>query len=405
MDKLENTELYTLGFISFLIIYRNLLEIKVGVILLKQMYSKIIFKFQKNTNRKTLPISVIFTLTIFVLVIPILIILFTLFLIYRQVVNIVLKIKYGHKYRGLVEGADAFHTVDSTNNVINALWIMKVKKEVSPQDFFKNIQGAFWNLRKYPKFTSIFLKSFGYSYMIEGDLTVDDCIRKMKTIDCKNDQMSKEELLKLLDQYCNSPLLNETISWEMVVGIQPLKWKQDEYNYYPAIFRVNHAVADGVTLTKLLVGAIGDRINTKIEEVLINHANFAFNKSRRLSLKAFVNLYDKVKIIFEALLKSLYVIILAPSAIIVNFMLKGKDKNILQRPKLSGEKFLVYSCEDSQEYFNKTKSIKNRIPRTAFPDVILTAFAASLNDYFKMVCISFCSVLKQIILNLDSPST
>ncbi|KAF2899809.1 hypothetical protein ILUMI_06376 [Ignelater luminosus] len=294
--------------------------------------------------------------------------------VYRQIVFMVLKIKYGSKFGGLLKGSDAFHmTSESSDHVINSLLMFKCAKDFTANMLYQNMREVVQNMQQRTKFNSRFQTSFGYTYMLKDELRVDDCIKEMRIIGSRQIKLSKPEFLELLNEYCNLELPQDnTVPWEILVGQQPIYWEDDEFTYLPLLFRNQHAIADGITLLQVMVSVLSDK-----EE---NNDNSA-TRSEPSPFKKNI-IIEHIRCAIKAALVSLYVLLLIPAACVTNFLLKGKDSNILCGPTLGKIRHFVLDFEFSSNYVSVIKEIKWRIPGTSFPDVVLTAFSASLNDYF-----------------------
>ncbi|KAF2892498.1 hypothetical protein ILUMI_13676 [Ignelater luminosus] len=310
------------------------------------------------------PLWIIPVLLIITICIPIAITVLCTFALYRECVRIILKIKYGERFGGLLNGSDAFHTTGETmQHLIHSLLVYQCPKTMSIQEFYKILETNLRKIYSLPKFNVILKKEFGYSYMLKETSNFDTAFRKMKLINTEDHKLSKVELMLLVDEYANSPLPKDNlIPWEVLVGSQSIKWRDEEHNYYFSFDSYHHALADGVALLKLVVAA---------------HAGNEQNTTARVSRKNFNVTIKFLKLSLEKVLA----LILIPSWYVSSLILKGRDQNILKRKKLSNQFHFVTNVEDSG-YVQKIKRIKNKIAGVSFSDVLLTAVSASFNEFF-----------------------
>lgn len=251
-------------------------------------------------------------------------------------------------------------------HLMNCLIMFQCTKEMSPRVFYDNIKEVVQKMHQKRKLNSKFFTYCGYSYMLEDELNINNCIRKMKTVGDQKYKISRTEFLSLLTECCKLDLpSNNTIPWEIMVGPQKVNWKNDGYDYYPLIFRCDHVVADGITLMEIMITIFSDKQSS---ETL-----YKPKEKKHLAL---------IKIFAKITLKGLHMLMLFPAFCISNLILKEKDHNILRGPSLSKQSFYWLSVDDSSGYVQKIKAIKNAIPGISFSHVVMAAFSASLNDYF-----------------------
>lgn len=238
---------------------------------------------------------------------------------------------------------------------------------MSLQELYEILEERLYKVYLLSKFNISFKKEFGYSYMLKEKSNFEAGFRKMKLIKSENHKLSRNELMQLIDEYSNVDLPNDNlVPWELLIGSQPIEWRDDKHNYYFSLGRYHHAIGDGVALMKLMIGAYGDiEKNTKGASVQFSKKNF------NATMK-----------IFKLFIEKFVALILIPSWYVSTLVLKGRNKNILKRKKLSNQFHYVMNVEDSSDYVQKIKRIKNKIPDVSFSDVLLTAISASLNDFF-----------------------
>lgn len=280
----------------------------------------------------------------------------------------ILKIIYGERFVGFLNGPDAFQTIgEPIQHVINGVLIYQCPKSMSVHQFFEILQERYRKADVVPKFQVIFKKQFGYSYMLK-ESCFDISFRKMKVMNAENYKLSKTELMVLINEYANAQMpKDDTVPWEFLVGSQSIDWGEDRYyNYYFVLPRYHHAIGDGVALMKLTVAANANKKNT----VTLKHVS-----------ERNVNVIMKI---FQTFLA----IILIPSWYVSSFVLKGRDKNILKGKQWRKQCHYALKIEDHTAYVQKVKKIKSQILGVSFSDVLLTAISYSLNEFFNKVCLS-----------------
>lgn len=239
---------------------------------------------------------------------------------------------------------------------------------MSPPEFYETLKEKLRETYALPKFNVAFKQDFGYSYMLREKSNFNNGFRKMEAINTENYKLSKTELMLLLNEYANSDLPKDnTIPWEILIGSQPTEWKHDNYNYYFALCRYHHAIMDGVALTELTLASHAGKDNTKTaSEHALTRTNVTMTLCR-LYTEAFLT------------------VILIPSWFVSHFVLKRRDKHMLEGIKLSKQCHYVISTEDHPGYIEKVERIKSKIPGVSFSALLLTAISASLNEFFTKV--------------------
>ncbi|KAF2889491.1 hypothetical protein ILUMI_16682, partial [Ignelater luminosus] len=227
------------------------------------------------------------------------------------------------------------------------------------------------------KFQAQILNSFGYPYLVKQKFNFSkDCVQKMKTLDCAKKRVDKQQFYELLNYYCNAPVPeNGKQLCQILVGTQPVNWKNDDFDYYPIIAKIHHAVADGVSLLKMMVAITADKLEVSkkpLNSVKQDKGSSFVNKQ----LKRFIDGLERIKMVFV-------IICLHPSLLVTYFTYKAKDDNIFYNTSLTQKTLLGINSEKGTAYVEKIKKIKEKLPGTAFPTILIAAFSASLSDYFK----------------------
>ncbi|KAF2891426.1 hypothetical protein ILUMI_14747 [Ignelater luminosus] len=266
--------------------------------------------------------------------------------------------------------------------------MVRCKKDTSSEEFYEICRKTMVKTSVLKKFQSLLCKSFGYSYLIKQELDIlQDCMGKIKALDCSEKKLDKQQLHELLNYYRNAPMpKNGKVPYHILIGTQTVNWKNDDFDYYPVIMKVHHAVADGVSLLKMMVAVVADKLEVTKEPInplnRLEHArNDVFVNKK---LKKFINGLGKLKMLL--LISFLY-----PSLVVAYFTYKARDNNILHNNTLLTHQTLIgINSEMGTAYVEKIKKIRAKLPGTAFSSILIAAFSASISDYFKKVLLKYC---------------
>ncbi|CAH1277821.1 unnamed protein product [Diabrotica balteata] len=314
------------------------------------------------------------------ILLPFIITIACLLFLYKTAVSVFLQIKYGSQYLGLLESQDAVWTTeDLSKSVIDVIVTIKCKK--APDLFieeFKNRLQTKWLSRpkEYPKLTSTIENCLGYSFYLKGNFSVNSCV---DTEYFAEDFIDIDYIQSYLTARSKKGLpKNNKIPWEIV--FIPSKTTV-YYNELYMVLRLSHIIGDGASLINFFVNTILDQPVTTSLSIQPSLQKSPINTLR-----------EKIETIIKA-----------PAIQLYQHLIKEKDVNILHRQKLSGERLFVGVSEKKANLINCVKRIKRKIPSTTFMEILLTAFSASLNDYFKKVnsllLSSVCSIIPSGVLN------
>ncbi|KAF5301763.1 hypothetical protein FQR65_LT08746 [Abscondita terminalis] len=298
-----------------------------------------------------------------------------MFWTYRHLIRCYLKIKYGSEFISLCEGRDAVYSANAKeDSMVMTLFVGEVSADTEPSEVFERLRHVFnakymGNREKLQKYHCTMHSFSGYTYMLKNSISIDDCVRKMKTINGK-DEITKEELISIINEYQNAKYLkNDGLLWDVIVGVQPVQWKAKEgIKYYPILFRFHHGIGDGFSFSEFIFGVLLDK-------------NFDENISRETYLyktsdnSSWLTTFDKV-------VTYLYGTFYMTTLLVVEKMIKDSKPNLLFRPKLNKTSLLCAEVDDG-EYFKKIKFIKSSVRGVSFSDIILAAFSYSLDEYCK----------------------
>lgn len=301
-----------------------------------------------------------------------------------------MKAKHGSKFGGLLRGTDSFWAIqDESSNLITILMTVKCSRQANVNIYqrVKRIlyEKFFKDGSRYPKMLSSLRYFGGYSYLIQDDVRLQQCVRKMTK------EEEEEILMEQVGKYCSSgfDVINRRGLWEAIVGTKPSK-TEAEFLYYPIVFRVHHSLSDGIALIKLLVGVLSDKeaisppesyefIDSSFIENLIPN----FNKVGIRQIV--VVLITDVSLKLLKLLKTFRVFLLAPAAMVYEIVTRKPDASILHGAKLSGENVCIMHAEKEAHYVEVIKKIRSRISGVKFSEILLTAVSASFAEYYQKV--------------------
>lgn len=225
-------------------------------------------------------------------------------------------IKRLENFKGLLCGEDVFWACESENSkfVINILAYVSVERE-SVDKLIESIRTKI-NIKreKYPKLFYVRGKSErGHFYWSNKTcLTIQDYVRKLE-IDYKNE----EELKVQLSSIVNLPMLDDNKAlWECLVCDKSIN-----SSMVPIIFRVHHALGDGVALLRFVMEAF--------ESETICDGNYP---------PLTKNAKNKP---FNQILTTLYAIYKAPSVILSNILLRVPDINSIHPKIVTGDQVKI----------------------------------------------------------------
>ncbi|XP_044004988.1 wax ester synthase/diacylglycerol acyltransferase 4-like [Aphidius gifuensis] len=399
------------------------------IIKILSLKNKNYFKFFK-LNLKNILIT-IFNIFIWLTLGPPFVIFLLNLLIYRKIINILLKINLGDKYRGLLDGSDFIWSIEDATalSVINVLCFLELDYINDEYNIINNIKlllkKRLLSSRKYDKLFYQRIKKYGYYYWRKYHINIDDHVKFLDdnhddNCDGSCDDINGEYLRNIINDKCNNQLpIDNTTNWEIYVGNTKCCKLIDNKNFHdkiniPLLFRIHHSVGDGVALLRLLIEAISDANNTiKYDEYFFNyekilsskiHSNIIYYSNNLLTTTmpfspTFTEIIFIIKfiskiiaefiakilisqdIIFDKIqniLKYFFIIISIPSCVI-NQTLKNQNN---KKYKLSGEKLISCWMENQDDnLILKIRDIKN-ISGTKFSDVIITAITSNIHKYF-----------------------
>ncbi|XP_015609038.1 uncharacterized protein LOC107274419 [Cephus cinctus] len=251
-------------------------------------YSKNSFDFLYKIRKMTVTI---FNLTCFCLLAPIVTTALMLLYAYRNLVKIILSVKYKDKFVGLLDGTDCVWALEEPTSlsVVNILAIlekdtqMKIKNNNDILENFRMLAKSRLLTSKFEKLQYRRKKQYGYFFWVKSNPETDleNRIKWLQDehMECDGscDNINGHYLRELLAKICNDPLPDDhEASWEILIGRTCTKATSGSVCHMeegrilrndthasdkirtPILFRVHHSLGDGVALLRLLLEAIAD---------------------------------------------------------------------------------------------------------------------------------------------------
>ncbi|XP_011635099.1 uncharacterized protein LOC105425846 [Pogonomyrmex barbatus] len=218
---------------------------------------------------------------------PFITIILILLYIYRRLIDIVLRIQLRKKFAGLLNGPDSIWVMENSVclSVINILMILEKNEGDSNASFLENFRNLI-NDRIASRAAGTALEKlfyrrswkFGY-YFWERNEEVDlkDRIRWLECVNAECDgsceDVTGEFFRKILKNVTNKPLPDDhTATWEILVGRRCSKFRSHVEESHlspeecfntntrkiPVLFRIHHALGDGIALIDLLLKTIAE---------------------------------------------------------------------------------------------------------------------------------------------------
>ncbi|KAK5644925.1 hypothetical protein RI129_006225 [Pyrocoelia pectoralis] len=292
------------------------------------------------------------------------------FFLYRTILSIKLRWKYGKRFYGLLSGADVPVTHPSIKyGMIGILMVVEIDINTVKNTVFECVQEfVIENILKNSSLAKLqtTVKSYGgYPYLESIGMRGEDCVYMLPTVDGVLDDTV---LMKLLGRVQYKPF-NGPYLWDVMVGTQPLYRKEtDTYSNtkrYPVMIRVHHAIADGVTIMQLLGGVFSDKQTVNDDK-----------SDKPTKVKDYILLR-----LFQLLGKIACLLIYFPS-ILYSLALIKSDVNDLHRGQFGNDENVALLFDENGTYLRKVKNIKNRTG-ASIPEIVCTAFSESLKDHIE----------------------
>ncbi|XP_031348690.1 uncharacterized protein LOC116174828 isoform X2 [Photinus pyralis] len=299
-------------------------------------------------------------------------VIYVLLLLYREIVlTAILKEECGDDFFCLVSGLDVFNATQSMKrSTIIGLMVCEIDSNSSPKTVMEYVQDVIRaQLRKNRSHLGkLFTKPkmfSGYLYLERVELEHETCIRHLPTVD---GELDVEALNGLIGRWCYEPF-NGPLLWDISVGTQPLKWRNEgtsNIKHYPIVIRVHHLIADGISILKLVVGVLGD-------------------KSNHPKISTFEKYIDAEKFVwlttFRRVIQAIRIILFFPVCLFSIVVLKSCVGNEVHGKELEFQEHCAVALDPNGQYLEKVKTIRKRSGAT-IPEIILTVISESLKAHF-----------------------
>ena len=263
--------------------------------------------------------------------------------------------RHGDKVE-LVSSGDAIWLQDSKENrtIINTVLLMQGKGDIEairrkimdslldPKDPDNPDKYMFHKARQYP--SQIFHR---YVWMEEENFDIKDHVFVFH----REVPATKQLLQDMVGEMSSKPLPSNRAPWQMIL----IPANSEKPGDYAILFRVHHAIADGISMVKILLTYVVDSIPD------IN----SISQKRRFGTS-------------DKLMRALKAIFEGPLLLIDRFIYPA-DNHTLHGPALSGDKCLAWSEPID---LGLIKQMKNRTGTTV-NDVLVSCLSAAFGNYFQ----------------------
>lgn len=212
-----------------------------------------------------------------VVFLPIMIVLYSLLIVYRFIIHIILKIEYGDKYVRLMKGSDtnvwAVEEPKTGRAIVNAYYTLKCDSSSSCPDIINQFRQLVIQRINEPGLQKLtYKRNFKYGYHFWERFDRFDVENHLRLIDvdlhseCTSDcnLINNKVLDKYLSDISNKALpLNDTATWEILIGKPCPMAAKSEFQQFPSLLRYHHSVSDGPGTLALFI----TKISTKFEQV------------------------------------------------------------------------------------------------------------------------------------------
>ncbi|KAB0801850.1 hypothetical protein PPYR_04036 [Photinus pyralis] len=312
-------------------------------------------------------------LLLIVLFAPVITVFMLVLLAYRQLVRVLIKLKHGKDFGGLLNAADAVHVLEtSRESKLGVLFVLKYKKS-NPTSFYQTFENAVYStsLIICPKTRAIFQKSMGYFYYLKNQVTLSECIHKITVTNDGKKVTDKSTFMQFLHEREDTPLPKDNAGlWDVFIGTNPIQWKSEntdeDADFYPILFRYHHSLFDGYHLLKTIFNNFSDE---RLPKQVTQQGGLP---TVRCTMSAWIRSY----------IQHLGIIVITPWRLFMLTKTLAKDCNMLCGKKLRNEKLFGFNIEETPYYVDSIKTAKKKVPGTSFTDVVLTAISMALTKYF-----------------------
>ncbi|XP_047534862.1 putative diacyglycerol O-acyltransferase MT0231 [Vanessa atalanta] len=303
-----------------------------------------------------------FILITLMLVLPFVLSLLLLASFYKLICSVIIKRKDKH-FAGFLNSFDVFWSLedDATKSIISVLGVIESK---SSQDLVDHIREKLQNIIQNSDAEKIFYRrneEFGFYYWRKCCYI--DINQYVRIVDVSNStELNISDLEEIMTEIAYQPLpFNDEGLFQILITNQKLKSdnKNDEYG---VIFRIHHAVGDGVALIEFLCESLADRENES--NVFCMPDAYKSNSKKTPS--------DLMEMIMK---------LCKMPGCLVNGILRVPDRTSLHGPTLIGKKLFKWTDSD-ENLFDLVKDIKKHSEDLNCSDILATSLSCGLRDYF-----------------------
>ncbi|VEN35690.1 unnamed protein product [Callosobruchus maculatus] len=303
-----------------------------------------------------------------------------LFALLRTSASVILKLKHGKNYGGLVDKeAHMWKIPDITNPLINIFTVQqsKISSAEAFLDHLKQcLKGPIFESNA-QKLTSVCKSFLGYPYYLRNQLTIDDICNKT-TVDNGKEFLDENGLTDILGDLASKPMPKDNSGlFEVLVVQKPLKKIDPDTYQYAVIIRVDHIVSDGINLINFLFKSFADDqegLKRRMKDLIEKFDTSKTKKAKKVG-------WQKI----TQVVKNISTFMVHFPTVFVN-QLSLADDNCVHGPQLSGKKYAIYAVEkQGEDLMEAVKQIKRRVTGSTFSSVVLTAVSRAMGRHMQKV--------------------
>ncbi|XP_050315073.1 uncharacterized protein LOC126749424 [Anthonomus grandis grandis] len=318
------------------------------------------------------------------LILPLLAVIALFLFIFRQLVDLYLKVTLKEKYGGLLCAADKVYAkrIPANPLVMFGCSYVRTDTKVNLLEKFRNYaeRNILGNADEYLKLTSTLHCFLGQAYLQKETMKVEEIAKPIPLPQTDDRKFNEEYLKESVALLYSAPLpRNNTALFDVFVSTEPLEdFHPSVKGYvYPMMFRMHHSVADGARCITLIAKCWAD------EKQALYSDQLTLEEKRTKNTK---NIIENIISLARESIALIQLLITGTVAFLKASFLKECDDNIIhpEGRYLCGDKLIAWQTETESCHVQTVKDIKNRIPNTKFSDVIFYCISAAMTDYFTM---------------------
>ncbi|XP_017777141.1 PREDICTED: uncharacterized protein LOC108563078 [Nicrophorus vespilloides] len=291
-----------------------------------------------------------------VIIAPLALIGFSIFVLYRSLIEWILKRIYGEDYLGIMEGIDSISCICVN---CNPFLVALVDFDGELDELKTLLHDQIGQLMKtqHQRLFCLRASFLGYHYFYKYNLKPEDLISVMKHTGVG--VMNKRQFSETLSVYDEKPMpMNDRALFQILLC--PERIEVDGNKVVPIMYRVHHCVADGKSLLHLFSGVLADNKNGSIKAP---QKPIQQVESRKIDVGRAVQFMKDVHI--------------------AELPFTQFDDNCLRGLNLVESKHFVWFAESQPVYLQKIKKLRKTLSGVAFLDIINTCLASSLHDHYQ----------------------